>query len=296
MVKDIIPSGMDLGFLRTFGPLLLAIVFAWMIDRSTSARGLEPPGFSAAPDASPLGPSLRRVFAMSALALVLWIGVFAPLGLIGVERELPAELATPQLFQLHLFFVLALLIWFALGFGGGSRLLESWRRQFGLRRAGAMRELALGSAVGVGAWLSVLVVLMLVGSLVYLLAGEESLPESPPQLVVWLAGLPLVIRFALSLSAGVVEELFFRGFLQPRVGIGLSTGAFVLAHASYEQPLMLVGITLLSLIFAGLVRWRQSIWAAIAAHAVFDCVQLLFVIPQLLDFLQPGELGAAPMP
>jgi hypothetical protein len=61
-----------------------------------------------------------------------------------------------------------------------------------------------------------------------------------------------------SLSAGFVEEIFFRGFLQPRVGIALSTAFFVLAHVSYGQPLMLVGIALLSLIFGFLVRWRQT--------------------------------------
>jgi membrane protease YdiL (CAAX protease family) len=114
-------------------------------------------------------------------------------------------------------------------------------------------------------------------------------------MVAWVAALPLVVRLGISLSAGVVEELFFRGFLQPRVGIALSTFAFVLAHLSYEQPLMLVGISMLSLIFAFLVRWRQSIWAAIAAHTVFDSVQLAFVIPRLLDLLEPGASGAAPI-
>jgi membrane protease YdiL (CAAX protease family) len=83
----------------------------------------------------------------------------------------------------------------------------------------------------------------------------------------------------------VVEEAFFRGFLQPRAGIALSTGLFVLAHAGYEQPLMLVGITLLSLLFAFLVRWRQNIWPAVVAHAVFDAVQLLIVVPTALEFV-----------
>ena len=287
---------MELGWLRVVGPMTLAVIAAWFVDLSCRVRGLQPPGFSASAGDPVLAPALRRTFALSAVALVLWIGVFAPLGLIGLETEAPAAIETPQLFQLHLFFVLALLVWYALGYGGGATPIGvGWQRQFGLRAAGVARELGLGAAVGVGAWLCVLMLLMLVGSVVYLIAGEGALPERPPEVVVLVAGLPLAVRLALSLSAGVVEELFFRGFLQPRVGIGLSTGAFVLAHASYEQPLMLVGITALSLIFAFLVRWRQSIWAAIAAHAVFDAVQLAFVIPRLLDFLQPGALGGAPI-
>ena len=93
-------------------------------------------------------------------------------------------------------------------------------------------------------------------------------------------------RLAVSVSAGVVEETFFRGFLQPRVGIGLSTALFTLAHLSYDQPFMLVGVALLSLIFAFLVRWRQNLWAAITAHALFDALQLLVVIPTTLRWMQ----------
>ena len=63
---------------------------------------------------------------------------------------------------------------------------------------------------------------------------------------------------------------------------------FVLAHANYEQPLMLVGVGILSLIFALLVRWRQNIWAAVAAHTVFDAIQLLVVVPLALEFIERG--------
>ena len=93
-----------------------------------------------------------------------------------------------------------------------------------------------------------------------------------------------------------MEETFFRGFLQPRVGIALSTALFVLAHASYEQPLMLVGITLLSLVYGFLVKWRQNIWPAITAHVLFDAVQLTVVIPKALELLpQNGGGELAPL-
>ena len=58
------------------------------------------------------------------------------------------------------------------------------------------------------------------------------------------------------------------------------------------KTLMLLGVTLLSLVYGGLVYWRQSIWAAIAAHALFDAVQLLVVIPAALRVL-PGEAEGA---
>jgi membrane protease YdiL (CAAX protease family) len=127
--------------------------------------------------------------------------------------------------------------------------------------------------------------MLAVMALVWALGGEELLPTEPPELVPWVAGLPLATRAAIALTAGVVEELFFRGLLQPRVGIALSSALFVLAHLSYEQPFMLIGIAALSLVFAWLVAWRRTILPAIAAHAAFDLIQLLIVVPQVLKRL-----------
>jgi membrane protease YdiL (CAAX protease family) len=128
-----------------------------------------------------------------------------------------------------------------------------------------------------------LLVVVGIALLILVAAGaEELVPQQAPELVVWIAALPLVWKVAIAASAGFVEEVFFRGFLQPRVGIGISTLLFVLAHLSYDQPFMLVGITLLSFLFAALVWWRQNIWAAVVAHFLFDAVQLVFVIPWAL--------------
>jgi membrane protease YdiL (CAAX protease family) len=153
------------------------------------------------------------------------------------------------------------------------------------------REIGVGVLAGIGSWGAVLAVAFIVGVLMVLLGGEDAVPRQPPALIPWLAALPVGVRILISLSAGVVEETFFRGFLQPRIGIVLSTLLFVLAHFSYGQPLMLVGIGTLSLIYAFLVRWRQNIWPAIAAHALFDAVQLLFIIPALLEYMKKAAPG-----
>lgn len=275
---------MSFEWLRVVGPFLLAVVAAGAIDRLTERAGLLPPGFRPPVEGSPFAASVRRTVALGVLAAVLWVGVFSPLGHLGQSPEIdPDQLGTAQLFLLHALFAVALLAWFALGFGAS---FGHWASQFGFRARAILRELALGALVGLGAWALVLTVLIGLGLVVWSTAGDQALPQEPPPLVMWIVGLPLGVRLAVSVSAGVVEEMFFRGFLQPRAGIALSTGLFVLAHLSYEQPLMLFGITLLSLIFAFLVRWRQNIWAAIAAHTVFDAVQLLIVIPRLMEFLR----------
>jgi membrane protease YdiL (CAAX protease family) len=160
--------------------------------------------------------------------------------------------------------------------------------QLGLRVPDVPHELGLGVLVGVASWFAVLLAAVVLALLLYLFGAEGAAPQKPPELVVWIAGLPLAVRILAALSAGVVEETFFRGFLQPRIGLWLSTAFFVLGHLAYGQPLLLFGITILSLIYGSLVRWRQNIWPAIAAHALFDGVQLLVVIPTTLKLLGKG--------
>jgi len=155
------------------------------------------------------------------------------------------------------------------------------------------REIGIGLLLGAISWGVVLLGIMLFALLLYALGADEALPKQPPALVPFIAGLPIVVRILISLSAGVVEEWFFRGFLQPRMGILFATLLFALAHFSYGQPFMLIGITLLSLIYGFLVRWRQNIWPAIAAHALFDGVQLLVIVPGVLKWMNTGAGKAA---
>jgi membrane protease YdiL (CAAX protease family) len=170
-----------------------------------------------------------------------------------------------------------------------------WRQflaQFGLLAPSVPREIGIGLVLGLGAWVGVLVALIGIAAVIVAVAGEDVLPKQPPALVPFIAGLPIGVRVLVSLSAGVVEEGFFRGFLQPRIGIPLSTAFFALAHLSYGAPFMLIGITMLSLIYAFTVRWRQNLWPAMAAHALFDAVQLLVVVPSVLRLIQ-GAGGKA---
>ncbi|HEX2225211.1 MAG TPA: CPBP family intramembrane glutamic endopeptidase [Thermoanaerobaculia bacterium] len=293
--------------LRLGIPALLAIAVAFFFDRACARRGLTPPGFR-----SPW----RRGLALAFLAGILWRGVFVPVGAIGLDLEVDLSgVSTPQLFLLHGLLILTAVGWFLLGFAGVREeaplaepvpaaptapvrpgLGRQFLAQFGFAAPNLPAELGLGVVLGVGAWLAVIAAMVLLALGTLAVGGQEALPKAPPTMVPFLAGLPVLVRLLISLSAGVVEEFFFRGFLQPRIGIGLSTALFVLAHFSYGNPFMLVGITVLSLIYALIVRWRQSIWAAIVAHALFDAVQLLVMIPYALRLLETGAGGAAGTP
>lgn len=290
----------------------LAVATAFSMDRMCEARGLLPPGFR---------EPWRRLLAWALVALILWVGAFSSLASIAggaqVERDL-SGLTTPQLFLLHLLLVLTIVSWFLLGFAGVRPapppppppdlaelpdgpmppappppvpLLRRFQEQFGFVAPNVPREIGIGVLVGSGSWGAVLAVAVLLGLLLMALGREDALPKQPPALIPWIAALPVGVRILISLSAGVVEETFFRGFLQPRIGIFLSSLLFVFAHFSYGQPFMLVGIATLSLIYAFLVRWRQNIWPAIAAHFLFDAVQLLVVIPMTLRYMEKAGTG-----
>ena len=301
----------EAGAPRLLLALLLAVATALAVDRWTAARGFEPPGFER---------PWRRAAALAVLVSIFFVAVFLPMALFGLERAplSPDDVTTPRLFLLQGLLVLALVLWFLLGFAGtapralagadpsaepgtapeaelgtgpetapriGEGLAATFARQLGLASERPLVELGIGLGAGVAGWLLVILLMLAVMALVWALGGEELLPTEPPELVPWVAGLPLATRAAIALTAGVVEELFFRGLLQPRVGIALSSALFVLAHLSYEQPFMLIGIGALSLVFAWLVAWRRTILPAIAAHAAFDLIQLLIVVPQVLKRL-----------
>ncbi len=267
--------------LRLLIPALLALLAAGYCDLEIRRRGFSPPGFA---------EPWRRGLAGLVLAAALFFGVFLALGNLGLDVEVDlGSLRTFDLFFLHLLFVVCLAAWYGLGYSSFDRA-SAWMRQFGLRSPNPWKEVGIGIAAGIAGWVIVMTVMIAVALGLLTMGGEGSLPQSPPKVVLWIAALPMLLRFAVSLSAGVVEEVFFRGFLQPRVGIAVSSLFFVLAHASYESPFMLVGVAILSLVFAGLVRWRQNILAAIVAHTVFDAVQLLVVIPSALDLLESEGL------
>jgi hypothetical protein len=72
----------------------------------------------------------------------------------------------------------------------------------------------------------------------------------------------------LSLSAGVGEELVFRGALQPRFGIVITSMLFAAAHVQYQVP----GIVMIFVVAVGLgiIRQRTSTTFTVVVHVLYD--------------------------
>jgi membrane protease YdiL (CAAX protease family) len=297
---------------RWLAPPLAAAATAALFDRGLAREpsGALPPG---------LEHPLRRLAAGALLAALLYLSLFAPLAL-------PPDLAVPadfsavapwRLFLMHAVLLAGLAAWTALAWLRQPRAPEPVPEPVEVPAppetaavppppgAGALAflrlsaadprlEIALGLAAGLGIWAAALALGSLVVWGLTASGGADLVPAQAPRLIAFVAGQPAWLRLAVSLSAGGVEELFFRGFLQPRLGIGFTTVLFVLAHAAYGSPVMLVSVAFLSVVYGGLARWRGSVWAAAAAHALFDAVQLLVVLPMALELA--GESAPVPVP
>ncbi len=86
----------------------------------------------------------------------------------------------------------------------------------------------------------------------------------------------LLYGFLMAFSAGVGEELVFRGALQPIFGVWLTSLVFVIVHTNYTFTLSWVIIGIHALIFAWL-RQRANTTTAMIAHFTYNFMPYLLM-------------------
>lgn len=177
-----------------------------------------------------------------------------------------------SLFTLHAILIVFLFFWWLLSG------LPNVKEFLNIRHERPGEVLAIGTAVGVGGWMLTLLLAMMVG-LALRATGLLEEPPDPPAMIGWMAVLPVWKKALIVLSAMTVEEFFFRSFLQKRIGLIASTILFALAHFTYGNPLLLIGVTIISLII-GITFYRtKNVIPGIVAHGVFDAIQLFVIVP-----------------
>lgn len=80
----------------------------------------------------------------------------------------------------------------------------------------------------------------------------------------------------ISVTAGIGEEVFFRGFLQPRIGLVPQAIWFSLEHAAYLSIPQLAVALVAGLLFGLAYRQTGSLTVPIVAHVLYDVVILGF--------------------
>lgn len=137
--------------------------------------------------------------------------------------------------------------------------------------------------IGIGIGAALLSQLVII-PLLYLPFDVDDLGGENDRLVDNTHGLGLVVLYLiLAVGAPVVEELFFRGFLQramvrrlgPVVGIGLTAALFGLTHFDVAA---FVGLTVFGVVLGVLAHRRGSLGASIVAHVTFNAVAVAFYI------------------
>ncbi|HYK01739.1 MAG TPA: type II CAAX endopeptidase family protein [Thermoanaerobaculia bacterium] len=210
----------------------------------------------------------------------LWLGLFM-VGLALMVTNSALTPATPKqlsstpfygLFLLHAVLVIFLIGWWA---ASGRPPLKEF---LNIRHERPAEVLAIGTAVGVGGWMITLTA-ALIATLILRGVGAMDTPPEPPAMIGWMANLALWKKALIVLSAMTVEEAFFRSFLQKRVGLVASTILFALAHFTYGNPLLLIGVTVVSLVI-GITFYRtKNVVPGVIAHGVFDAIQLFVIVP-----------------
>ena len=213
-------------------------------------------------------------------AAYVWLGLFmVVLALLVTASALSPptskQLAsTPfySLFVLHFALVIFLVIWWALS---GTPPLREFLQ---IRHEQPAEVAAIGIAVGVGGWIFTLLAALVVALVLKGVGVIDQAPE-PPAMIGWMAALPIWKKALIILSAMTVEEAFFRSFLQKRIGLVASTILFALAHFTYGNPLLLIGVTIISLIIGATFYRTKNVLPGVIAHGVFDAVQLFVIVP-----------------
>lgn len=217
-------------------------------------------------------PVLVAAFATAVVAANV-LGV-AALALAGVEEADDLALPWVLVAQLGLWGGLLGVPWFVARING-ERLID-WRS---LVPSG--RDAGLGVLVGAAMQLVVLTVLYTVVFDV----DEDEVSEAARNLTDRADGPAGIIALVVlaSLGAPIVEEIFHRGLLQPRLierlavpgGIAITAGLFA---ASHLQVLQFPGLVLFGLAVGALAHWRGSIGSPIVAHITFNSIALVALL------------------
>ncbi|HVO78713.1 MAG TPA: CPBP family intramembrane glutamic endopeptidase [Candidatus Bathyarchaeia archaeon] len=162
----------------------------------------------------------------------------------------------------------------------GIRKRITLRELIGGRWANAEAFL-LDMAIAAGFWLLAMLLLGAGAKLMHLDQGDKLenmrhqigflIPRTKMELLVW---------FLLSTTAGICEEIIFRGYLQRQfaaatrsmpAGVLLSAVVFGAAHG-YEGGPRMVLIGFFGLMFGLLAWWRRSLRPGMIAHAWHDAI------------------------
>jgi uncharacterized protein len=183
----------------------------------------------------------------------------------------------------HLFTYLATMAWEWLLVGyvyWGLRRRGKTMQNIAGKRWNSVSDFFVDIAIAFGFWIAAIIVLSLVARAVgangMSQAARSLAPQGPFESLLWVA---------LAVTAGICEEMIFRGYLQRQfvawtrsapVGVLLSAVLFGAGHI-YQGPKATVVIGVYGLMFGILAEARQNLRPGIITHAWHDAITGLVV-------------------
>jgi membrane protease YdiL (CAAX protease family) len=152
-----------------------------------------------------------------------------------------------------------------------------------------LRDVAIGAVVGAGLAAATLARLDRPGGV-----WRSMRAAVDAVLIPTFAGLSRSQIVSLSLAAGIGEELFFRGFLQPLAGLPAASLAFGAAHVAGGR---LVGFGVwaaaMGLVLGGLAVATDGLVAPMTAHACYDVLAFNYLTARSRrQVTAPGTAGS----
>lgn len=198
------------------------------------------------------------------LAIFNTVGGFALSGGVeGMAAELQeTSIGVPDLLMnMGLYLSMALL---GIGFLQRRNLRESWER---LGLSFSLWHLVMGAFVGLGLFC----IQVVMGIIWQATVSPEALSEQTAAAEQIFAAFSdsLWLGFLVALTAGIGEEMLFRGALQPIFGNLFVSLFFVMLHSQYILTPASLIILVVSLVL-GLLRQHYSTSAAIVAHIIYN--------------------------
>lgn len=228
-------------------------------------------------------PPSRKLIAPVGHTVLLLVILTIPLiaGLVLQNRQTPGN----QIFASHS--VVMLRFYLPVLVGEWLGVLFIWA---GIRRRGVtIRELIGGRwknfrdvAVDLGLAVAIWAAMLAIGQVLFRILGPSDakgtsiiLPQGALEIVVWLV---------VAATAGFVEELVFRGYLQTQfTRFGIPTGLAIAAQAlifgfqhAYEGRNAVIVIVAFALLFGAIAAWRKSLRPGILGHAWYDMAVIFF--------------------
>ena len=149
----------------------------------------------------------------------------------------------------------------------------------GLDIAGVKKELGFGDArasrallFGIGAYVLAIIISLMLGVALALAGIGDS-----AKIAQKVGSLPIeVLFFAVAISP-IAEEVFFRGFLQQKIGLAPASVLFALAHISYFSISEVLGALAIGLLLGIIFKYSKSIYAVIIAHALYNLTSIIMI-------------------